>query len=86
MSAFGGKADMSGSRPPDGEAPLNARPLFLPTYSRLRRSMNFAKAIPPKRKTHSTSNTAMLFAKFSTLFEFHQCRSISSYQRRPWKR
>jgi hypothetical protein len=25
-------------------------------------------------------------AKFSRLFEFHQCRSISSYQRRSWKK
>jgi hypothetical protein len=29
--------------------------------------MNFANAIPPKRKTHNTTNTAMLFVGVGTL-------------------
>jgi hypothetical protein len=35
-------------------------------YFRPRRSMNFANAIPPKRKTHTPSNTAMLFVGVGT--------------------
>jgi len=34
---------------------------FLPTYSRLRRSINFANAIPTKMNKHNTANMTKLF-------------------------